>query len=237
MGSFVLFLCPGCGKRLKANPNAIGKKALCRGCGQALRVPGARFEERDAPLELLSEPSQAAPPRPPSRFVGKMGLLIAGITILIAGLIYLLWRWPAQTLLGAVVVGIIAASAAGTSTTRRRVTQCYRCKRRLDSASHSKCETCGWIRCPGCAACGCGYGSGNQRQRSRQPPATVVQPPPGEPIDISDEFLEALDLIENHGQSMFVTGTAGTGKSTLLRYFRDTTKKNAVVLASRGSQL
>ena len=40
--------------------------------------------------------------------------------------------------------------------------------------------------------------------------------------------------MENTSTSLFVTGRAGTGKSTLLSYFRDHTKKNIVVLAPTG---
>jgi ATP-dependent DNA helicase PIF1 len=53
-------------------------------------------------------------------------------------------------------------------------------------------------------------------------------------IELNDEFRLALDLIEKQGESFFITGKAGTGKSTLLRYFRATTKKSVVVLAPTG---
>lgn len=36
------------------------------------------------------------------------------------------------------------------------------------------------------------------------------------------------------GESVFITGRAGTGKSTLLRYFKDTTRRSVVVLAPTG---
>jgi ATP-dependent DNA helicase PIF1 len=55
-----------------------------------------------------------------------------------------------------------------------------------------------------------------------------------EKIEMTDELARALDLMENTNKHIFITGKAGTGKSTLLRYFRDTTKKNAVVLAPTG---
>jgi len=42
---------------------------------------------------------------------------------------------------------------------------------------------------------------------------------------------EALDLMENTSQNLFITGKAGTGKSTLLTYYRHHTKKKIVVLA------
>jgi ATP-dependent DNA helicase PIF1 len=43
-----------------------------------------------------------------------------------------------------------------------------------------------------------------------------------------------LDIIENTGDSIFITGRAGTGKSTLLNYFKNTTKKKVIVLAPTG---
>lgn len=53
-------------------------------------------------------------------------------------------------------------------------------------------------------------------------------------IKISDEFKEVFDLMENSNENLFITGRAGTGKSTLLNYFRTNTKKNVVVVAPTG---
>ncbi len=53
-------------------------------------------------------------------------------------------------------------------------------------------------------------------------------------IDINPEFRAALDLLEYSNRSVFITGRAGTGKSTLLEYFRSTTGKSVVVLAPTG---
>ena len=53
-------------------------------------------------------------------------------------------------------------------------------------------------------------------------------------IEINKEFRKALDLLENTSQNVFITGRAGTGKSTLLDYFRSITKKDIVVLAPTG---
>jgi len=53
-------------------------------------------------------------------------------------------------------------------------------------------------------------------------------------IDINPKFKEALDLLEAGKENIFITGKAGTGKSTLLNYFREHTEKNLVVLAPTG---
>jgi ATP-dependent DNA helicase PIF1 len=53
-------------------------------------------------------------------------------------------------------------------------------------------------------------------------------------ITLNDEFQHALDLIERQGQSLFLTGKAGTGKSTFLHYLRETTAKATAVLAPTG---
>ena len=41
-------------------------------------------------------------------------------------------------------------------------------------------------------------------------------------------------MVENYKESLFITGRAGTGKSTLLNLLKKTTRKNAVVLAPTG---
>ena len=47
-------------------------------------------------------------------------------------------------------------------------------------------------------------------------------------------FQDALNLIQYTRQSVFLTGKAGTGKSTFLRYVCEHTKKKHVVLAPTG---
>ena len=48
------------------------------------------------------------------------------------------------------------------------------------------------------------------------------------------EFQDALQLISHTRQSVFLTGKAGTGKSTFLKYICNHTKKKYVVLAPTG---
>ena len=61
-------------------------------------------------------------------------------------------------------------------------------------------------------------------------PAMLDQPP----LLLNDDFKYALDALEKSGNSLFITGKAGTGKSTLLQLFRNTTKKKVAVLAPTG---
>lgn len=53
-------------------------------------------------------------------------------------------------------------------------------------------------------------------------------------LDINDRFRHALQLMEHTNQSLFITGKAGTGKSTLLSHFCARTRKKPVVLAPTG---
>ena len=53
-------------------------------------------------------------------------------------------------------------------------------------------------------------------------------------LDMNPQFKEAVRLMEKTDQTLFITGKAGTGKSTLLDYFCNKTKKNPVVLATTG---
>lgn len=54
-------------------------------------------------------------------------------------------------------------------------------------------------------------------------------------IDLkNEEFQKALQLIQFTKQSVFLTGKAGTGKSTFLKYICTNTKKKHIVLAPTG---
>ncbi|MFN8031873.1 MAG: AAA family ATPase [Mycobacterium sp.] len=50
---------------------------------------------------------------------------------------------------------------------------------------------------------------------------------------LTDEFKQALDLLET-GRHMFLTGKAGTGKSTLVRHFLAHTDRKVIVAAPTG---
>lgn len=82
---------------------------------------------------------------------------------------------------------------------------------------------------------------GGSLNSSIKPASSVVQknvanisPAQTKQLDLNPQFQKALDLMENTSKNVFLTGRAGTGKSTLLTYFRDITKKNVVVLAPTG---
>ena len=67
-----------------------------------------------------------------------------------------------------------------------------------------------------------------------QPAAARVKPAlPVMDLD-NREFQLALNLIENTNRSVFLTGKAGTGKSTFLRYIVAHTRKKAIVVAPTG---
>ncbi|MBI2172524.1 MAG: AAA family ATPase [Chloroflexi bacterium] len=53
-------------------------------------------------------------------------------------------------------------------------------------------------------------------------------------IELTQEFRHTLGLLEDTRRHVFVTGRAGTGKSTLLQEFRRRTRKNVAVLAPTG---
>lgn len=53
-------------------------------------------------------------------------------------------------------------------------------------------------------------------------------------IDFNPQFEHAFELMDKSMDNLFITGKAGTGKSTLLEYFRYKTSKEIVVLAPTG---
>lgn len=54
-------------------------------------------------------------------------------------------------------------------------------------------------------------------------------------LDLNNqEWLDALNIVEHSRRSLFLTGKAGTGKSTFLRYVAANTKKKHVILAPTG---
>lgn len=87
----------------------------------------------------------------------------------------------------------------------------------------------------------------NNQVISRSEPTPQVKPMPSNAkkearpaarksvgITVTEEFSAAFELLENSHEHVFLTGKAGTGKSTFLDYFRSHTKKKTVVLAPTG---
>lgn len=56
----------------------------------------------------------------------------------------------------------------------------------------------------------------------------------GSLLDFNEDFKACIQEIEQGNPCIFITGKAGTGKSTLLQYWRKKTKKNVAVLAPTG---
>ncbi|MBT3538822.1 AAA family ATPase [Candidatus Parcubacteria bacterium] len=53
-------------------------------------------------------------------------------------------------------------------------------------------------------------------------------------LEITKEIKKALDIMENTKDNVYVTGKAGTGKSTLLKHFCNNTTKNIAIVAPTG---
>ena len=75
--------------------------------------------------------------------------------------------------------------------------------------------------------------SQRQPKSPRQP--RRAKPKPKQPsIELTPEASAALKLFDETYQHVFLTGRAGTGKSTLLQHFRRTSRKRLAVLAPTG---
>src|SRR4029078_11197956 len=68
-------------------------------------------------------------------------------------------------------------------------------------------------------------------RRRRAPHIGPVTPSKG--LVLTDEFRHALELLAG-GRHVFLTGKAGTRKSTLIRQFMGQTDRNVVVVAPTG---
>lgn len=67
-----------------------------------------------------------------------------------------------------------------------------------------------------------------------KPPAPVVNHDPLKGIEITDEYHTVKTLLEEGVPIVFVSGKAGTGKSTLIHYIRHVFDKNIAVVAPTG---
>jgi hypothetical protein len=71
------------------------------------------------------------------------------------------------------------------------------------------------------------------RESLREVPSPIPQNPL-EGVHISDEYRTVESLLDAGYPVVFVTGNAGTGKSTLIQYLRTVLKKKLVVVAPTG---
>lgn len=83
----------------------------------------------------------------------------------------------------------------------------------------------------GAATAGPGHSSVPAGRTEQGLGATLQLP---EHFTLTEEFARVFDLLEHTRHNVFITGRAGTGKSTLLTYFRRRTAKNIVLLAPTG---
>ena len=51
---------------------------------------------------------------------------------------------------------------------------------------------------------------------------------------LNEEQVQALNLVENSNSSFFLTGRAGTGKTTFLQYIQEHVNKSFIVVAPTG---
>ncbi|MBP8696859.1 MAG: AAA family ATPase [Syntrophobacterales bacterium] len=72
------------------------------------------------------------------------------------------------------------------------------------------------------------------RKPAIQSGSNPEQIPPRLALEFTAPFERALRLMEETSRHVFVTGRAGTGKSTLLQHFKETTAKRVAVLAPTG---
>jgi len=70
-----------------------------------------------------------------------------------------------------------------------------------------------------------------KRKKERAEPQGVAIP---DDFELTPEFKQAFDVMERTSRNVYITGNAGTGKSTLLHYFKEKTAKKMVVLAPTG---
>jgi DNA-directed RNA polymerase subunit RPC12/RpoP len=57
----IQFICSHCGKALKAEPQKVGKRALCTGCGRGVLVPGLAEPPPKPAVDIADLPSSRPP--------------------------------------------------------------------------------------------------------------------------------------------------------------------------------
>ena len=61
-----------------------------------------------------------------------------------------------------------------------------------------------------------------------------ITAPDSSEIEITPDYQAVIDAIERHDPYIFVSGKAGTGKTTLIAYLREHIPGNVVVVAPTG---
>src|SRR5262245_42091929 len=56
----IAFKCTSCGRGLRANPEMVGKRTKCPGCGTILTIPGAEAPASAKPAAAKTSPAAAA---------------------------------------------------------------------------------------------------------------------------------------------------------------------------------
>lgn len=79
------------------------------------------------------------------------------------------------------------------------------------------------------------FGSRRAQHPADEPPQHKdMRPEPVNKSALGYEQSQVFDAMENTNESMFITGRAGTGKSYLLNFFVENSRKKTVVVASTG---
>ena len=74
----------------------------------------------------------------------------------------------------------------------------------------------------------------NSTKKTDKPIIEQIKETPKPQFVLTEEFKGILDLLKNTNESIFITGKAGTGKSSLLKHFIKNTNKKLVILAPTG---
>ncbi len=81
---------------------------------------------------------------------------------------------------------------------------------------------------------GDGAVSEGARGRARKRSSFNASATSADRFELTPELAGVFDLMERSNRNLFITGRAGTGKSALLQYFREKTRKKTVVVAPTG---
>lgn len=74
----------------------------------------------------------------------------------------------------------------------------------------------------------------SKKKKNEDKPISVQKQKSGFQFVLTEEFKEILNILKNSNESIFITGKAGTGKSSLLKHFIKETNKKYVILAPTG---